>query len=86
MPSLNEKLHALVERSELTGVVLEARDTAEAMYLAHDATKALRMLERAGQWTGGGKLAEMARAVSETVEARRLANYLSELNSDRSED
>lgn len=56
------------------------------MYLAHDATKALRMLERAGQWTGGGKLAEMARAVSETAEARRLANYLTELNSDRSED
>jgi len=84
MPSLNEKLHALVERSELTGVVLEARGTAEAMYLAHDVAKSLRTLHRAAEWTGGGKLAEMARAVAETAEAKGLADYLSELNSDRS--
>jgi hypothetical protein len=80
MPSLKEKLRALVETSGLTGLVLEDQGTAEAMYLAHDAMKGLRMLQRAGEWTGGGKLAEMARAVSETAEAKSLADYLSELN------
>lgn len=84
MPSLSEKLHDLVERSELTGVVLEARDAAESIYLAIDAMKGLRTLSRVGKWTGGGKLVEMARAASETEEAKRLADYLSELNLDRS--
>jgi hypothetical protein len=84
MPSLSEKLHDLVERSELTGVVLEAHGTAAAMYAAHDALKGLTMLRRAGSWTEGGQLAEMARAASETPEAVRLFEYLSELDANAS--
>lgn len=82
MPSLNEKLHALVERSGLTGAVTASQSFDDELAIALNVTGAIRTLAMAAQWTGGGDLAAMAESLLATPEARRLSVYLEGFDSD----